>query len=281
MSYPQPLASQEVIQGQGFNRLFTELDSSGDAYEMDVSAKAFCIGPESDIAKARITYYDSVLAARAQSFVVQVGDPFYGRIDSLPQNKYAGNIASNIIITPEDLVESQQAFVDAFGAGIIDTNFDLISYVKPRIDLLGYLSDPAVLALKRSDYVRRGFISVQNHVAVGFGGNGTTYLFFPYYRRKYVSLKIFNGVGSNYTVFVYGMSIRNATTFDVGVADVKRVQLATAVVGAAPAALEIRASTTGFYDYLGISVAGAGYDSGNAVTPGVLAYDLTITDEEA
>ncbi len=280
MSYPQAIASQEIIEGQEIYRLKTPLDSSGDAYELDVGVKAFAIGPESDVARARVTYFDPIQGVH--SFVVSVGSPFVGRVDAFPNKIYEiANSPAVIIVTPEDIVEAKESLYAAFTG--LDPVYDIVGFTKPRLDLVAYLSEPKVIPLRRADYIQRGLISVHNHSGDNFSGSGTTYLFVPFYRRKYASFKFRNDSGNSYTYSIKGCSfLTSALTSDAGVARIHTsgsTALATAAVGAgAHAAPEIRASLHGLWDYLAISIAGTGLDS--TAGSSSLSYTLELTDEE-
>ena len=58
MSYPQPNADQYAINGYQYFRLNTLLSSPGDIYESAQSALAIALGPESDISRVAVAYYD-------------------------------------------------------------------------------------------------------------------------------------------------------------------------------------------------------------------------------
>lgn len=279
MSYPQPIASQEIAEGQEFYRLKTRLDSSGDAYELNVSAKAFAIGPESDVARCRVTYYDPIHGA--QSIIVGVGAPFVGRVDSNPQAVYPNGVPGNIIITPEDIIPDRAALITAFTG--VDTDFDIIGFAQPKLDFVAYLSEPGQIPLRRADFVQRGALSIHNHLADDYAGSGTTYLFVPFYRRKYASFKLRNNMGATYAVEIRGIGLLNSGISSGG--GTTRVQRSTLigptnVLEANTLAAEVRVSAYGAWDYLGIAISGNGYDAANNASKTAITYTLEVFDEE-
>jgi len=58
MSYPPPNPDQYALNGYKFFRLNTPLISDGDMYESQQGANGFAIGPDSDISKVNIGYFD-------------------------------------------------------------------------------------------------------------------------------------------------------------------------------------------------------------------------------
>lgn len=262
MSYPQAKASDEILEGQNFFRLFTELVSSGDIYEMDASALAFCIGPQSDIARARVTYYDPTSPTKGSSFVVSVDSPFIGRIDRLGSQKYpVANVPANILISPEDLIDNE------WEPPAFNPNQHLLSFVKPHIDIQGFFSNPPTLPAKRADFSRKGQIPFVDDG----GGNGTTYLVLPYYRRKYASLKFLASGLGNQTLDVVGVSFVAAGA--------PFAAMETTIINAGvitpndSSAFEVRATQDGLYDYLSIKI-----DTDSLLV--ALWYDFTFTDEQ-
>lgn len=278
MSYPQPVASQEILEGQEFVRVKTLLTSSGDAYELNVSAKAFAIGPESDVARARITYFDPIHGP--QSVIVGVGCPFFGRIDAKPKDVYPGSSTpANIIITPEDAIESQAIIDTAFSAADAPreaiNGLNLRGFVQPKLDLIAYLSEPKTLPQQRADAIYRG------NLVMNSGENAlhdthdpaetNTYLYFPFYGRKYMSFKIKNGTAYSYSYRVHGL------TFNPGTGGVTSEYLTawTAVATGTVGSAEVRASASGQFDYLAVVFSG----SVTYITP-AMPYTAQISDKE-
>jgi hypothetical protein len=269
MSYPQASASGEVLQGSEFFRLFTRLTSAGDIYEMDVSAKAFVIGPQSDISRVRVTSWDPELPGSVQSFIVSVDDPFLGRVDNFGSQKYpTANTPARILISPEDFFAFWQPSTLAQ---------DIVARVNPTIDLLAYLAPPAATPARRSDFVQKG------RLEIAAGGNNVTTLIYPYFRRKYASVQFTNFPGlAGYTVDVTGITYTPDGVTPAAV-DAAKVQLTPIVVaGAVPAvagatvSFEVRASLFGLFDALMVEFHGLPINA-VANTP---YYTVRFTDEE-
>ena len=269
MTFPQPQASQEIIEGQEFFRLYTELQSGGDIYEVDASASAFVIGPQSDLARVRITYFDPSAPNQAQvsSFVVSVDDPFIGRVDAFGTTKYPlGKMPARILVSPEDLYV--QGALEATVTSQINT------IVIPKIDLLCFLSPPAAVPSKRADFTMEGRITIpDNGVSDAFN---TTSI--PFYRRKYAAINLnnFSAFGYSYTVQGY-----NFTTDMSGSSyQLFSKQLKSGVLGSgAQIILEIKASVDGLWDYLAFTLYGSdAVDS--AATQACPKFRVTTTDEE-
>jgi hypothetical protein len=280
VSYPQPFASQEVIEGQEFFRINTLLESSGDLYEIDTSAKAFVIGPESDIARARVTYYDPSVPSRSSSFVVSVGDPFFGRIDALASQSYpVAGTPARIIVSLEDLYEPR--WVPSLAAvGVVR--------VRPKLDLLAYLSTPSNLPTKRADFTTRGRLTI----AVGETG---TFILCPYYGRKYASVIITNFTGAGgYAASIDGVNFTTDATspFFGALNHVQETPIPLPAAGAIPApfggtaSFEVKASLHGLFDYLVVGISGPPVDGAPpAVIPfpsvpvSTLTYLIRFTDD--
>ncbi len=178
MAYPQPLASQEILEGQQFFRLFTPLQSGGDAYELDVGALAFGLGPQSDLSAVRLTYYDPSQPNQVNSAVVGIDTPFVGRIDALASLNYpVANTQARIIATPEDLWNNN------WYPTILAED---VNYIKPKIDLISYLTLPIVgLPMKRADFIERGRLNIS-------AGSAAYRVAVPFYRRKFAEIIIRN-----------------------------------------------------------------------------------------
>jgi hypothetical protein len=274
VSYPQAPASIEVNQGQEFYRLYTRLISSGDVYEMDVSAKAFCIGPQSDVARAKITYYDPAISGNAQSFIVGVGDPFVGRIDSIQNSKYASaNIGARIIITPEDLLGNS---TDILNNPLFSVNaLDWVIKPNPFIDVLGYLSQPPFLPAKRASRYFRGILPINSQGA----GTGVSWMLIPWYGRTFASIKFTNLFSSDISISIFGASVlptgaNNGTTLHSNAIQILSPTTCAAGTNLAP---EVRASTSGEWDWLVVRVSGDAI--GVSSTAGIY-YNIVSTDEE-
>lgn len=278
MTFPQlQQASQETREEKDFFRLYTALESGGDVYEIDTSAVAFVIGPQSDVARVRVTYFDPSEPNKLTSFVVSVDDPFLGRLDALLSSVTfpVSGTQARILVTPEDLYEP------GWGPSVLAQ--DIVAQVAPKIDLLCYLNPPAGLPAKRADFTSRGRVTIVDNG----GGDGTTYLVFPYYGRRYASFKITNfsgGALAGYTLDVSGINFTTDTRIPITApSDYLVHDVAVVTAGAIAAAdgattnIEVKASTDGLFDYLLIAISGPAIDS--AAGPS-FDYLITFSDEE-
>lgn len=270
MSYPQPLASQEVLEGQEFFRLLTRL-SEGDVYELDVSAKAFVIGPESDVHRCRVTYYDPSQANRSASAVVSVGNPFIGRVDRLASSRFpVSNTPANILVTAEDLVSPSYNIVGS----LAPDPADIRSFVSPKIDILAYFDQPSNIPRKRAPFRQNGRLTILNRGA----GTGKTYLSLPFYGRKYSSIKIVNiGALIGYTIDILGVSLTTQGATYPAVTSLVTAQAISAGAGSVTE-VEIKASTDGLHDFLCFIWSGNAVDS--SITLSSILYTIEFDDEE-
>jgi hypothetical protein len=276
MSYPQPLASQEVLDGQDLFRLFTPLQSGADAYELDVSGSAFAIGPQSDLSAARVTYVDSSQPSRVSSFVVSVGDPFVGRVDAFASLAYQkSNAPGRIIVTPENLYNANW-FPTVNG-------LDIVSYIRPKLDLVSYFAPPSSIPLKRADFTTRGRLSIADQG----GGSGVTWILVPFYGRKLASIEIRNKTAGSValTLAAAGINFTQDGVTPYGLTDFVVAQTAISLAGGGAiaavnsgvTAFQITAAQNGIFDYLMLSFAGATLNS--SASEDAVRYIINTTDD--
>lgn len=270
MSYPQPLASQEIIEGQQFARFFTPLQSGGDAYELDVAALAFAIGPQSDLSSLRLSYFDPSQPGDVNSAVIGVGTPFASRLDVFASLKFpVANTAAQLIVTPEDLWNNN------WYPTVLAED---VNYIKPKIDLLAFLTSPVIaLPSMRADFVERGRLNIS--------ALSTAYrIAVPFYGRKYAEFRLRNNNAGvpGLTVDVVGVNFTTDGIAPYGLGDFIAMEtpLVTAgVVGGANSTttFRVQAAVSGLFDYLMIRVNGAPIDG--AVADAV-RYILRTSDME-
>jgi hypothetical protein len=187
----QTMASEEVLRGQEYWRLTQALESSGDIFEIDVSAKGLAIGPDSDVGRVNVTYYDPSVESNIRSVSVGVGNPFSGRLDSLNATPIAGTgdpptvpqTPARLLIHLNDIVDNAYQPYDQVGPN------PLIIRVQPIIDFFTFLSDPTELPRERSD--KTSLFSVAFNTDV----NSVTYYMVPYYGRRFARATLTNQSG--------------------------------------------------------------------------------------
>lgn len=269
MSYPQAKASQEVIEGQEVFRLKTVLESSGDVYEIDTSAKSFAIGPQSDISRVLITYFDPTRDDRSGNFPVAVGAPFVGRIDSFSTEKYPlANTRAQILVSSEELINN--AFLpEDFSPG------DILAFQKPCLDLIAYLGNPVVsLSTERPDRLYEGRIGMPAAPRV-------TWIIVPWYGRKYASMQAINYAAGTRTVGAWGVNIlADRKSGSLQPAETNLVLPTPILITGTN--IEVRRSNDGAWDYLIFKLASAPGDP--AIDPtsntSTIYYQIRLSDEE-
>lgn len=213
MSYPQTQATEAVLRAQDYWRLYTQVITSGDIYELDTSVRAIAIGPNSDLHSVRVYYYDpSNNPVQANELVVGVGSPFVGRLDSLLDQQYpmtngiyqvaglplyGSPSPARAFVVPNDIVHDNWLPV----LYPIDPA-DIVAFERPRLDLLAYLVDPPVLPNKRAERRVRSLVPVNDRGA----GWGATYFKIPHYRRKRLEVRLVSNA-SQYDVRVVGVTL--------------------------------------------------------------------------
>ena len=153
MSFPQTSADLAVTKGQDYWRLFTELGSSGDIYESPQSGRAFVIGPDSDIARVKIVYFDANESSQANEVIVSVDKPFIGRLDALNSQTYPSGERARLLISSADILVPSVFFAaNAFTppTAAAAANIDI---VPANIDFIQYLGEVPSVIPPRSDKV--------------------------------------------------------------------------------------------------------------------------------
>lgn len=112
-----PPANQDVgavTRSQEFFRLKQIVQSPGDIYELDESAKAIYIGPDSDVSEVLVTYFNPDEPLGLEQAVVSVNGPLVGRIDSLPAKTVVPSTSqpARILVSPVDIVNNEYADPD-------------------------------------------------------------------------------------------------------------------------------------------------------------------------
>ncbi len=175
MTFPQTSAETAILNGQGYWRLFTPLESSGDIFESQVSARAVVVGPESDVSRINLTYYDQQSANAANQLCVSIDKPLVGRIDALFSTPYNSGDRARVLISAADLLPPSNYTPQGF-----DPANDVLEIVQPRIDLYYYLNEQPDFIPPRSD---------RFHLfeALPFSGtfDETIWYVIPFYGRRF------------------------------------------------------------------------------------------------
>ncbi len=238
--------SQASLGGQEIYRLTETLESSGSIFEIDVGCQALIIGPDSDISQCNVTYFDPLQPQNVNQLTVSIDSPYIGRIDANPAQPFpfSGN-PGKLYVTPRDKVEN-----------IAVTQS--ISFIKPKIDLLCYLTPPSNIPTARRDFETEGRVQI---VDAG-GGQGSTSFYFPFYKRRFLAIRTRSIAAGTRTVAVNGIKFRvqnlaysvplfAATAFPGAGAVLSIVLTASQLL-----TLATVTSGTGFFDYIQVIFAG-------------------------
>lgn len=196
MSYPQSPASAAVINLEDIYRLNTPLVSDGDIYEAAVGASTFAIGPDSDVSKVTIAYFDGLNTPTYMSQVsVGPGVTFPARLFATNQQYMPSKRPGRLLFWPEERYNP-----DASALFSSPTRVDTIP---PILDLIQYLSPPSGdVSGKRKDK-RYYFQQLPQD-----NSSGEYLLIVPYYGRKYATIKLWNCPGN---LTVHGLTYAQAS----------------------------------------------------------------------
>lgn len=253
MTFPQPDATGYATGGSGFFRLNTRLSSPGDMYESAQGAHNFAIGPESDISKVKVAYYDEQVPTFMNQFSVGPARSFAGFVPARNEALYAPiSRPGRTLIWSDDLFNSQ------FRPVGFDAQTDTYNIVVPQLDVIQYFSDPPGVIPARND---KSYL-IQN-VAAGIAP-APTYFMIPYYGRRYGMVSITNKSGNPFNWGIFGIN------FAISPVGVNAQDQITAIRALAPIAntvnevTKITASVHGLFDYLMLEIQRIG---GNGTFP--------------
>ncbi len=173
---------QAVLRSQDYFRLKRAVQSPGDIFALNESARAVYIGPDSDIGEVEITYFNPSEPLSIETAKVSVNGPFVGRIDSLPLTKISATAqGGRILVSPSDIVNNAYIppFSNAFRRFNIPAMIDVIFSLKPLPDIPSVRAD-RTLRFPRTPY---------EQVAVGTD-DGSTDLIVPIYGRRMVTVTV-------------------------------------------------------------------------------------------
>ena len=192
MTYPQPRTSDQIVSAGATQwRLFTQAVSQGDIYEIDSSATAIALGPESDFAQIGITYLDPSVPNTSQATVrITPQLPFPGRISPRLDTSYP--------LSPPRKGRVLVSLIDNFNIGYLPAGFNVTSMQKFQVpaflDLIGWQGNPPLTVAKRGDKQ----YEFQEHPAT-VHANGAIWYIIPSFGRKYASFSLFNNTGGDVT----------------------------------------------------------------------------------
>lgn len=194
-------ADGAVLDGQEFFRLFQQLESGGDIFEINSSTKALCVGPQSDLANYTVNFFDSQATDNIDEANLAVDNPIIGRIDARLATEYptASGLPGIILVAARDLVDN--SFVPStFDGGRGDF---VAARPIPRIDIFSYLKNPPTLAPQRDDRL------YSFPFVAGLVTPITAFYILPYYGRRFGEFTFKNlfNAGLTYTINILGINL--------------------------------------------------------------------------
>jgi hypothetical protein len=182
VSYPQPNADQYALNGYQYFRLNTLLSSPGDIYESAQGALGFALGPESDISRVAIAYFDDqVPTTMTNQTVISPDRSFVGRVDARNEVTYQpSGRPGRVLMWSGDIYD--QTYVPSAAVGYVPGQ--PILRIRPRLDVLQYFRDMPSLVPARVDR-QYDFQSYQLVL-------GTNWIVVPTYGRRYGYVQIAN-----------------------------------------------------------------------------------------
>lgn len=190
MPYIQPNVDKYALNGYSFLRLRQKLASPGDIFESPQGGHAFALGPNSDISRVNVAYFDEqVPTTFLNQVTVSPQRSFVELITAFNKTKnYApSDVPARILIWPAEIFD--QTFrppgFDAVNNGLV--------YEQPEIDIIqAFAPAPGISGIRvDKDYY---------YDTLPFPGTGTLcYLLIPYYGRRYASIQIQNRSHANAT----------------------------------------------------------------------------------
>lgn len=273
MTYPQPNSNAPSTGGQGFFRLNTLLVSDGDIYESEQGAHGFAIGPNSDISRVTIGYFDLEAVNFLNKISLSPGRPFPGFVQAANDSGLyvPSNRPGRILIWPEEIFNAQ--FQPEFG-GIGDGRVDI---EVPRLDVIEYFAQgPATPGRVDKSYYMED---------IPWTATDAWYWVLPFYGRRYASISFYyQDVLSAQTVSLKLVGVNYMLTDDNAAAATETILQDTVVVteGYGTAAAqgfrrEILASTDGMFDAIYVKLT---HSTPGAWDPGRTPLTITVSDTE-
>lgn len=210
MSYPPPNADQYSLNGYKFFRLNTPLTSDGDMYESQQGAQAFAIGPDSDISKVNIGYFDEQVPNYLNQFSITPERSFPGLIAARNDARYGqSNRPGRTLIWADEL------YNPTWNPQPVDVALR-IDFEVPVMDVVQYFA-PAGLAMNQGRNDKEYWYDFIAAPPAGEGGVNEWIIVIPWYGRRYLDLAWQNNQAQDVQVSVAGLhykpgDLNNAAT---------------------------------------------------------------------
>lgn len=261
MSFPYPSSIASVNQLKAYWRLYTGIETSGDIYESETSALAFAIGGDSDIARAKISYFDQQEADRVNEQIVSIDRPFIGQIDANMLAKYATGQRARILISILDVIPSA-TFTPPTAGGT-----DRVMFAQPVLELVQYTNQqPNYLPTRSDKQFRYETIGTSNPVLLG----RAFWFIIPFYGRRFGQVTVKNlDSSANLAVTTFGFNF-SLTGLD---SNNQSIQIDTDAT-VAPAATVTQIVNNQTFDAIGVQITPDGaLDSTTSVFTNIVVSD--------
>jgi len=181
VSYPPANPDQYALNGYKFFRLNTPLTSDGDMYESAQGAQGFAIGPDSDISKVNIGYFDDQVPRFLNQVAITPERAFPGFIAARNEVNYVpSNRPGRILIWSDELYNPtwNPNFIDVAGR---------IDFEVPVLDVVQYFA-PASQAMNQGRNDKEYWYDFIPAPRIDGPGVNAWTLVLPWYGRRYFNL---------------------------------------------------------------------------------------------
>lgn len=256
MTFPQPSSTAPLLDGQEYFRLKTDITSSGDLYESEVSGLGFALGPDSDLAHVRVSYFDDEDESGVGQFFLSPDRNFAGRVGARPAVSYIKSATrkGRILIGTDDLYSP--------GWTPVDAAVEIYNIIPPVLDVVTYFQGLPSVIPPRSDKTYRA--AYFEHVGAG----KKSCLGIPMYGRKSGVVQVLNKttIGCDFSVTAVRFIYQKNPLVAGGFYGVETTLGANATLANdAARVVEFSALTQGLWDYLVLKIGGPGgsYNGGD------------------
>lgn len=259
MTFVQPSSNDYATSGFNFFRLTAPLASPGDIYQSTQGSHGLVIGPDSDIAKVQVAYYDPNVANNIAYSAISPTRGFFGAIYSQEDQVYIpANRPGKILFWSDDLYNPSYKPV-----GFSNPNNDVLTSVTPVLDVIEYFQPLGSVAPQRND--KEYLFSESPQITDGVA---TAWYIIPCFGRRSVQVMVFNLSGVSVNLDVRGLkyfinNFRSALEIPIVTAAVVNSVIPTnhnlTVINAA--------STGGRYDAVIVGIKNSAGAGGNGIVP--------------
>lgn len=272
MGYPQPDPDKYTLGGQSFWRLNTLLTSDGDMYQSSQGSGGFAIGPDSDIAKVNIAYFDDQVPGLMNQIAISPDRPFTGlmfarnKTDYLPAKR-----PGRFLIWPNDLYNTSWRITGDWNLN----PYNRIDFETPVLDVVEYFSPIALNAGRNNKTYQYDTLPIVPQDPDNPGG-GTNMIIIPYYGRKYANVTFHNtddGALSDFAVL--GLNFKPGAGVDAGTTHL--IQDVAPVPAFGKVNIKVLSTLHGMFDALVIQLT-PGNSTVGPTTP--LPLRITVSDHQ-